>query len=137
MTSGLTAGQTLMLAVGACTQSQAESMATTLKNRGPEQPRHHPHHVGGQPESLWAGSPDWNQGTFTTAASFDAAFDTVAAGFRAVLPGAVIMYNPNAGDSNSGQTISWQAEDPGTENVIGVDVYDFCGYQPNIEAVVS
>ena len=92
--------------------------------------------MGGQPESLgWF--TDWNQGTFTTAASFDAAFDTVAAGFRAVLPGAVIMYNPNDGDSNSGQTISWQAEDPGTENVIGVDAYDFSGYQPNIEAVVS
>jgi hypothetical protein len=135
VTSGLGAGQTLMLAVGACTQSQAASMATTLKNAGQSSPIIRIMWEGNQNLDGWF--TDWNQGTFTTAASYDAAFDTVAAGFRSVLPNAVIMYNPNDGDSNSGQTISWQAEDPGTENVIGVDAYDFSGYQPNIEAVVS
>jgi len=102
VTSGLGSGQTLMLAVGACSESEAESMATTLKDAGQSEPIIRIMWEFNQNYSGWFS--DWNQGTFPTAASYDAAFDTVAAGFRAVFPNALIVFNPNQGDNHSGQT---------------------------------
>ncbi len=129
-------GGTLMLGVGACTQAQSESIANTLVAAGQSHAIIRVMWEFNNNLSGWF--QNWNQLTLPTAASFISAFDTVAAGFRAVSPNFQIMWNPNGGTGNT-NGVSWQSEYPGKSevNIIGVDQYDFSGYAANIQAAVS
>ncbi len=132
------AGGTLMLGVGACTQAQAATMAQQLVAAGQSHAIIRVMWENNQNLDGWF--QNWNEETFPTAASFDAAFDTVVAGFRSVAGGDFqIMYNPNGGNGSSASGITWQSEYPGNSevNIIGVDQYDFSGYAANIQSVVS
>ncbi len=132
------AGGTLMLAVGACTEAQAAAMGKQLVSAGQSHAIIRVMWENNQNLDGWFQS--WNQLAFPTAASFDAAFDTVVAGFRSVAGSDFqMMYNPNGGDTNSAPGLTWQSEYPGNSevNMIGVDMYDFPGYAADIQAVAT
>jgi hypothetical protein len=136
--SGIPAGMTLMLGVGALTPSQATSIGDNLV-------------AGGQSHAIirvmWEQNQDedgwfqgWNQLTYPTASSYIAEFQSIVTTMRAV-PGQAFsfMWNPNGGTGSEASGRTWQDTWPGSSyvNIVGVDQYDYSGYAANIGAVVS
>ncbi len=136
--SGIPAGMTLMLGVGALTPSQATSIGDNLV-------------AGGQSHAIirvmWEQNQDvdgwfqgWNQLTYPTASSYIAEFQSVVTTMRTV-PGEAFsfMWNPSGGTGNEAGGRTWQDTWPGSAyvNMVGVDQYDYSGYAANIQAVVS
>ncbi len=136
--SGIPAGMTLMLGVGALTPAQATSIGDNLVAAGQS------HAII---RVMWEQNQDvngwfqgWNQLTFPTAASYIAEFQSVVTTMRAV-PGQAFsfMWNPNGGTGSEAGGRTWQDTWPGASfvNIVGVDQYDYAGYAANIQAVVS
>ena len=136
--TGIPAGMTLMLGVGALTPSQATSIGENLV-------------AGGQSHAIirvmWEQNQDldgwfqgWNQLTFPTASSYIAEFQSVVTTMRSV-PGQAFtfMWNPIGGTGSEASGRTWQDTWPGKSfvDIVGVDQYDYSGYAANIQAVVS
>ncbi len=136
--SGIPAGMTLMLGVGALTPAEAASIGDNLVAAGQS------HAII---RVMWEQNQDvdgwfqgWNQLTYSTASSYIAEFQSVVTNMRAVAGEAFsFMWNPNGGTGSEASGRSWQDTWPGSAyvNIVGVDQYDYSGYAANIQSVVS
>lgn len=134
--SPITTGLRLVLGVGALTPGQATTIAQALVASG---------HGNTVVRIMWEMNQDvsgwfqdWNQSTFPNPASYVSTFQAIVTAMRSV-PGAdfTFMWNPNGGSGNEAAGRTWNDTYPGDAYVdeIGIDQYDFSGYQANFAQV--
>jgi len=128
---------TLLLGVGALTPSQATSIGQSLVATG---------HADTIWRIMWEMNQNvsgwfdpWNQNAMS-ASSYIATFQAIVNAARAV-PGEnfKFMWNPNGGTGNENAGRTWNDTYPGDAYVdmVGIDQYDYSGYQANFTQVES
>jgi len=126
---------TLLLGVGALTPSEATTIGESLVASGHADTIWRIMWEMNQNVSGWF--DDWNQNAMS-AATYISTFQAIVNAARAV-PGEdfQFMWNPNGGTGNENAGRTWDDTYPGDAYVdmIGVDQYDFSGYQANITQV--
>jgi hypothetical protein len=130
-------GLRLLLAVGALSSGQASSIAQGLVASGHADTIWRPMWEMNQDVGGWF--PSWNQNALSPAA-YVARFQAIVGAARAV-PGAnfTFEWNPDASNNHNAVGRSWNDTYPGDAFVdqVGVDAYDWPGYQANVQRVLA
>jgi hypothetical protein len=124
----------IMLAVGALNVSEAKAIATNLLNAGQGNAIIRP--MWEQNQGSWFAG--WNEKTFT-ASQYIAEWITIYNAMKSVAPNLQFIWNPNAGEGNNISGRTTQDTWPGAQyvNYVGVDVYDYGGYETNVQQILD
>jgi len=125
----------IMLAIGDLNSGQANTIGNALVSSGHANTMFRV--MVEQNQCTW--NTSWNESKFT-AAQYVSAFQNVVTELRAVSGNQFkFIWNPNAGEGNNCNGETTQQTWPGAAYVdyVGVDVYDYGGYQSNTQQIVD
>ena len=131
-----TTSMTLMVGIGNCTAAQVATIGQNLVHAGQSHAIVRIMWEQNQNQAGWFQT--WNQLSLTSA-QYVSIFQSTVVAMRAVGPTFSFVWNPNGGTANEAAGRAWTDTWPGKAyvNLVGIDQYDWQGYQANVQAVVG
>ena len=131
-----TTSMTLMVGIGNCTAAQVAAIGQNLVHAGQSHAIIRIMWEQNQNQAGWFQT--WNQLSLTSA-QYVSIFQSTVVAMRAVSPTFSFVWNPNGGTANEAAGRTWTDTWPGKAyvNLVGIDQYDWQGYEANVQAVVA